>query len=270
MRKVLLFVLIALAGCRKAPPPPVTEVIMTSAATVPADPDAAAWQAAPEYAAKLIPQDLVEPRLMKSSTAEVRVRAIQNGTDLAFRLEWLDATQNNTPEPAKFSDGCAVQMPAKADPTVPAPQMGEPGKPVEIVFWNANWQEIVDGRADEINALYPNAAIDGYPFTATSLDKDGQKEAETRYSPARALGNNRGGPRTVPVEDYIAEGPGTISPNKSASSKGNGKRTPTGWAVVITRKLTASRQVAFAVWDGAEQEVGARKMRTGWLPVSTP
>ena len=163
-------------------------------------------------------------------------------------------------------------MPAKADPSVPAPQMGETGKTVEIVYWNANWQAIVDGRADDINALYPNAAIDGYPFKAASLEKGSpaQKEMAARYSPARSLGNNRGGPRTVPVEDYIAEGPGTISPNPNANSKGTGKRTATGWAVVIQRKLPvgARTQVAFAVWEGSEQEVGARKMRTGWVSAS--
>jgi hypothetical protein len=88
-----------------------------------------------------------------------------------------------------------------------------------------------------------------------------------RYSPARELGNSRSGVRNSAVDDYIAEGPGTISPNKGAASKGTGKRTDTGWAVVITRKLPESRQVAFAIWNGAEDEVGARKMRTGWIPV---
>ena len=262
----LLLAVVALAGCQKAPPPPVTEVVMKSAATLPATPDDAAWQAAPEYVAKLQLQDLVEPRLLKPSTAAVRVRALQNGADVALRLEWTDATPNNTPGPAKFSDGCAVQFPAKADPSVPAPQMGEPGKPVEITFWSANWQAIVDGRPDNIKALYPTAQIDHYPAEAAK-DAGTRKEMAARYSPARALGNNRGGPRATPVEDYVAEGPGTISPNETAASKGTGKRTADGWAVVITRKLPASRQVAFAVWEGAQDEVGARKMRTGWIPV---
>jgi hypothetical protein len=26
-------------------------------------------------------------------------------------------------------------------------------------------------------------------------------------------------------------------------------------------------QIAFAVWEGAHTEVGARKMRTGWVPL---
>jgi hypothetical protein len=27
-------------------------------------------------------------------------------------------------------------------------------------------------------------------------------------------------------------------------------------------------QVAFAVWEGAQEETGARKMRTGWIQMS--
>jgi DMSO reductase family type II enzyme heme b subunit len=268
-RPTLLLVAVLLAGCQKAPPPPVTEVILTATASLPAEPNHAAWQNAPEYAAKLLLQDMVEPRQLKPTTAEVRVRALQNGKEVAFRLEWADATQNNTPGPAKFSDGCAVQFPAKADPTVPAPQMGEPGKPVEITFWTANWQAIVDGRPDNLKALYPTAQIDHYPSEAAK-DADTQKEMAARYSPARALGNTRGGPRTVPVEDYIAEGPGTLTAVANSTSTGKAQRTATGWAVVITRSLPAGRQVAFAVWDGAQEEVGARKMRTGWIPMKQP
>jgi hypothetical protein len=38
-----------------------------------------------------------------------------------------------------------------------------------------------------------------------------QQEAATRYAPAEALGNRRVGPRPQPVEDMVAEGPGTIA-----------------------------------------------------------
>lgn len=272
MRTLLSLLIITglLVGCGKPPASaPVTEVILTAAASLPADPGDAAWQAAPEHTAKLLLQDMVEPRLLKASTSEVRVRALAAGSEVAFRLAWADATVNNTPGPAKFSDGCAVQVPATANPSLPAPQMGEPGKPVEITFWTANWQAIVDGRPDNLQALYPSAQIDHYPAEA-SKDAETQKEMAARYAPARALGNNRGGPRTVPVEDYVAEGPGTLSPNKAAASKGAGKRTADGWAVVITRQAPASRQVAFAVWEGAQEEVGARKMRTGWIAMRQP
>jgi hypothetical protein len=223
----------------------------------------------------MILQDLVEPRLMEPSTPEIQVKAITDGTEIAFRLEWPDETQNDMPGPKKFNDGCAIQLPARADPNVPAPQMGEPGKGVEISFWRADWQAIVEGRADNINALYPNASVDHYPSEAKPLEKDPQAQAEAalRYAPARALGNRRAGPRDQPVEDLIAEGPSTISPAPNAISKGKGIRTAKGWAVVISRPLPAGfsaaspSQIALAVWEGSHIEVGARKMRTGWVPL---
>mgnify|MGYP001599584170 CR=1 FL=1 len=265
-----------LAGCAKAPPPAPTEVTLASADAVPSSPTDPAWQSAPEFVAPLILQDLVEPRLMKPSTAEVRVRAMHGGGRAAFRIEWADATKDDLADPARFVDACAVQVPAKREATVPAPQMGEAGRGVEITFWTAGWQAMVDGRGDTLKDIYPNSQIDHYPFEAPSLAKGSpeQKEMEARYSPARTLGNTLGGPRTVPVQDLVAEGPGSMTPAKATISTGKGQRTATGWAVVIARPLpdglTAhdKTQVAFAVWEGSTSEVGSRKMRTGWIPLA--
>jgi hypothetical protein len=225
--------------------------------------------------APLILQDMVEPRLLKPSTAEVRVRAITDGSRLALRLEWSDAKMDDLPGAARFSDACAVQFPTQVAAEMPAPQMGEKGKPVEIAFWRASWQASVDGRGDTIKDLYPGAAVDHYPFQAASLDKGSpaQREMEARYSPARALGNRMSGPRERPVEDLIAEGPGTLTPAASGGSDGRGRRTDNGWSVLISRRLPEGlvpgrrSHVAFAVWEGSDQEAGSRKMRTGWIPI---
>ena len=231
------------------------------------------WDNAPTHGSKLILQDLVEPRLMESSTQEVRAQAITDGKEIAIRIEWLDKTPNDKAAPHNFIDGCAVQLPVQIAESVPAPQMGETGKTVQISYWRADWQAIVDGRADDITSIYPNAKPDHYPFNAKSLENNpqAQQEAARRYAPARALGNNRQGPREQPVEDLIAEGPGTISPNPQAFSRGKGVRTDEGWAVVITRPLPEGfskekpSQIAFAIWEGSHGETGARKMRTGWV-----
>lgn len=262
-----------LVSCRRAVTT-TTEVVAVNAATVPTVPNDASWDNAPEHVGKLLLQDLVEPRQMKATTAEVHVRAITNGSEMAFRLEWADATKSDKPMPAQFLDGCAVQVPVKLEANLPAPQMGEPGKPVEITFWRADWQATLDGRPDSIKELHPNAAIDHYPFEADSLPKNSaaQQEMATRYAPAQAVGNRRVGPRNVPVEDMLAEGPGSLSP-AAASSKGKGVKTASGWSVVIVRKLPnglttgARTQTAFAIWEGGQNEVGARKMRTGWVPL---
>jgi DMSO reductase family type II enzyme heme b subunit len=258
------------SGVRPAP----AEVLAVHRTAVALDPDAADWRGVPEFAAALVPQDMVEPRLLAPSTAEVRVRAMSDGTRIAFRLEWADPTTNDTPDVSRFSDACAVQLPARVEPDVPAPQMGEPGRPVEVSYWRATWQSVVDGRPDTIAAIHPNAAVDHYPFEAPSLPAGSpeRQEMARRYAPARALANDMAGPRTRPVEDLVAEGPGTLRP-AAARSDGRGRRVDAGWAVVLVRPLPAAlapgqrAEVAFAVWEGSNGEVGARKMRSVWVPL---
>lgn len=265
-----------LAGCRAEPAhETTTEVRVLRRDAVPIDPGDRAWQEAPEHRATLLLQDMVEPRLLTASTPELRVRAFTDGTKLAVRLEWPDPTPNDVPGPAKFSDACAVQLPVQRSADAPAPQMGEPGRPVEITYWRASWQATVDGRPDDIRALYPGAAVDGYPFDAASLAPGSPEQVAMakRYAPARALGNDLAGPRTQPVQDLVSEGPGTLRPAAHARSAGRGLRTEWGWSVVLVRPLAseaggeAPSVIAFAVWSGENGEVGARKMRTGWVPL---
>lgn len=270
---VLLAVVLAVA-CKKAPvnTPEVVALDRPSIALDPADP---AWKDLPAHVENLLPQDLVDPRLMQPSTATVRVQAMTDGKDIAFRLSWSDPSKSDLPGPAKFADACAAQLPKKAAPDLPAPQMGEARRAVEIAYWRASWQAVVDGRGDTIKDIYPNAAVDHYPFEASPLPPGSpeQKEMATRYAPARAVGNTMAGPRTRPVECLIAEGPGTLTPDPSLQANGRGRWSDGEWSVVIARplpdtlKTTMRDQVAFAVWEGSHQEVGSRKMRSGWVPL---
>jgi DMSO reductase family type II enzyme heme b subunit len=96
----------------------------------------------------------------------------------------------------------------------------------------------------------------------------------TRFAPARAVGNFMAGDGEHAVQDLIAEGPGTLAPAKARSSEGRGRYTGVTWDVVITRPLPARSssgrtQIAFAVWQGRLQEVGARKMRSVWTPFAS-
>jgi hypothetical protein len=169
----------------------------------------------------------------------------------------------------------AIQIPQRVQPDLPDPQMGNPGRPVEVTFWRASWQASVAGRPDTIQSLHPGAVVDHYPFEAPSLPpgSETRKVFEARYAPAAALGARREGPRDRPVEDLVAEGPGTLRPADRTTSSGAGRRTETGWEVLIVRTMPdgvaagARSQVAVAVWDGVRGEVGARKMRSGWVPL---
>ena len=275
LRPTAFFAILALlagAACRKAPT--VTgEVIAIPVSAIPAEPGDALWENSPEYAAALLLQDVVDPRLMKASTSEVRVRAVTDGSAIGFRLQWIDPRKDDMPGPGLSVDSCAVQMPKTIAKEPPSPQMGEANRPVEVTLWRADWQAWVSGRGDTIRDLYPNASIDHYPFQAQPLETGSpeQKAMAMRYAPARALGNNRNGPRESPVEDMVAEGPGTLRPETGIDSRGKGARTKEGWSVVLSRRLPAGlasgarTQVAFAVWEGSQGETGSRKMRTGWI-----
>ena len=269
-------VLAFIAACKGGPAQaPSAEVVVVRSAQLPSDPGDAAWRDAPVYTAALVLQDMVEPRLLEPSTDKVQVRALTDGKSIAFRLEWADPTVNDLPGLGRFSDACAVQLPVSTQADVPAPQMGEMQRPVEITYWRAFWQSMVDGREDTIKALFPNATVDHYPFEAASLQpgSEAQREMALRYAPARELGNDMAGPRQQPVQDLVAEGPGTIRPAAETRSVGRGKHTDQAWTVVLSRPLPngldpgSRTQVAFAVWQGAHQEVGARKMRSVWVPL---
>jgi len=271
------FFIASIIGCKKAEPPvSEAEVKVVMEKTLPATGEDKVWERAPLHPAKLLQQDVVEPRLMQPSTTMVHVQAVTDGQRIAFRLSWNDPTLDDLPGPARFSDAVAVQLPAITTPDVPNPQMGENGKPVEITYWAANFQADVNGRKDDIQAIYPRAKVDHYPFEAASL-KPGSPEQvamEKRYAPARSLGNPMSGPRTVPVQDLLAEGPGTIHPADKTVSSGTGKHSKDGWTVVLIRPLPngvkpgGRTQVAFAVWEGSHQEVGPKKMRTPWIPLA--
>ena len=270
---LLVCAVLALNGCREHETT-ASEVNALRVTNLPLDADDPVWAQASTFRAPLIPQDMVEPRLLKASTREVQVRAVTNGEFVAFRLQWQDATHDDLPGPALFCDACAVQLPQVSGADLPAPQMGEMGKGVMLTYWKADWQAEVDGRPLEISTLYPNASIDHYPFEAPTLvsGSEEQKAMEKRYAPAKAAGHPTH-PQDRPVQDLIAEGPGTLTAAESTRSTGRGSRTPDGWQVVLTRPLPEGvrgverTQVAFAVWDGSEKEVGARKMRSAWVPL---
>ena len=252
------------------------EVRVVKVAKLPSTPDDPAWAGVSVHPAQLLPQDVVEPRLLASTTTVLEAQAMTDGAQIAFRLTWGTPARSDLTGPAVFSDACAVQVPAATGPDAPNPMMGEAARPVEITYWRASWQATVDGRPDTVTALYPNAKVDHYPFESASLvpGSPEQLAMAKRYAPARAVGNTMAGPRDRPVQDLVATGPGTLRPADRAVSTGAGKATAAGWSVVIVRPLPRGvkpgdrSQVAFAVWQGAKGEAGARKMRSGWIPLA--
>lgn len=282
-RRTFLFVALATLGaCSRAPvvdQQQVTAKYLHGGDPPITDPASPAWQDAIEHRARLMVQDVTEPRLTKPGVELVQVRALHDGQWIVVRLEWEDATADMVPDVGRGSDAAAVQFPLTGGPDVPDPAMGQRGKAVQICYWQAAWQADLDraesGAGDRIAALHPNLAIDHYPFEANPAAK---AEMERRYAPAQAAGNpvTTQSSRT-PVQELIAEGFGTSTAASSQRADGRGAWNRGRWVTTIAKPLAedglaslrvgAKTYVAIAIWDGAARHAGARKMRSGWIPL---
>jgi len=268
------------AACSRGPAVNTAEVrAVRASGDLPAlDPQSAKWEAVLQHPARLMVQDVTEPRLTVPGVDLVNVRAMHDGTTIVFRLEWADATTDLVPDVGRGSDAAAIQLPLQPGASVPDAAMGEKGKGVQIAYWKSVWQDD-EARAasgkDRVAALHPNATTDHYPAQAGG---EAREEMERRYAPARAAGNPMLTARNGAVQEIIAEGFGSATPAPAQKAAGRGVWANGKWLATITRPLNegagaANLQpgqrtyIAFAVWDGAQRHTGARKMRSGWIPL---
>jgi len=274
--------LILLAGCARQPQQDLEQVTarFTSAPLPFEDPASRLWSLAAEHPAPLLKQDIAEPKLLEAGAELVKVRALHNGDWVVFRLEWSDATQDLLPRPGSSSDAAAIQFPLADNGDVPHAAMGEKGKAVRIWYWKALWQDDAararTGGGDRIASLYPNAAIDHYPYEASATAR---AEMENRYAPARAAGN----PIAVrsndsPVQVLVSEGFGNTTTAASQPARGHGTWSGGKWVTTVARPLRGGDElgdiasgkrsyIALAIWDGAHGHTGSRKMRSDWIPL---
>lgn len=279
---ILAFVVVTLAACTRQPAQN-QELVAAQFVTeeLPAeDPASKLWQQAPEHHAHMLPQNFTEPMLTEPGVELVRVRALHNGEWVVFRLEWSDATQDLIPVTGRSCDAAAIQFPVAPNGDVPDAAMGEQGKGVRIWYWKAVWQDDAAraqaGAGDRIASLYPNAAIDHYPYQAGEAAR---AEMEKRYAPAHAASNPiivR--PQGTAVQVLLAEGFGNTRVIRSQSGRGHGQWVNGRWMTTIARPLRGGAEVgdlamdkrtyiALAIWDGSKAHTGSRKMRSEWIPL---
>lgn len=240
-----------------------------------ADPQAAFWKQAPAIKVTLVPQMTAFPTQAHVSVASLSVKAVHNGQWLATLLEWKDPTKNDRIISDKFSDQAAVQLPVQANKdALPSPMMGNPGGRVTIWHWRAAFQRDFDKGEPTVRDLYPNSAVDIYPDQVL-------KAIDARpYTGALGLDNPTSRHKQGSVLDQIAEGWGTMTVHSDQKAGGKGVWKDGTWQVVITHLLTGTSEnqprlspgdetaIAFAVWDGGNQEVGARKAWSNWIPLT--
>ncbi|MBW2274514.1 MAG: hypothetical protein JRG96_14680 [Deltaproteobacteria bacterium] len=122
------------------------------------DPDAHPWSTGSADDVKLIgtPAGLQPTAAIRNAytgkqigaVQGVKVAAIHNGTELAFRLEWDDATENDeVGDTTAFPDAAAVVLPSV--PNAPVMTMGAPKQAVNAWYWRADEKE---GRGRQVVA----------------------------------------------------------------------------------------------------------------------
>jgi len=254
--------------------------------TLPVGPADKAWNKAKPVDIHMEAQRSIRPGINEPSVPLVKVSSLNNGSEIAFLLEWQDPTRNDTANmPDKFSDACAVQFPMSNGDTAPSYPMGEDKRPVHIIHWKAAWEKDIAEGYQDVEHAYPNYNVDGYPLTKTvenkahypinSFTKDAMAFM-AGIAVENPLSNTK---RKVPVEELNAEGFRTITTQTQNDAMAKGIWDSSYWKVVIVRKLNSgnpadsvlkrgqSSLMSIAVWDGGNGNVGGRKnyAADGWL-----
>jgi DMSO reductase family type II enzyme heme b subunit len=101
----------------------------------------------------------------------VEVVAVHDGSQLAFRLEWSDASENRgQDDSAAFADAAAVLLPGAAG--APAFTMGAPGAPVNAWYWRAD--EDGHGRHVVAEGIGTSRMLDGELVSGRGVWKAGR------------------------------------------------------------------------------------------------
>lgn len=224
-----------------------------SGGEVPSQPSDPAWEKVGPLPVPLSGQIITRPVWPEPSARALSIRSIHNGQDIAFLLEWQDATINESLTPGVFRDGVAVALPLGNAPAFFC--MGQLDHYVNIWHWKADWQSDVDRRAERAKE--------------SKRDQSGPRRFEVIPR------------RPSSVEDLIGGGFSTLtSKEQQGRIQGQAEWKSGLWRVVMKRPLTLSgddldneamlvpgrmQAVAFAVWNGENKERNGQKAVASWM-----
>ena len=233
---------------------------------LPQGPRDAAWeQARPLYVA-LTPLWWVEDRI-----EGLVVQALHNDEELAIRMSWIDPTADDRAvRQNEFRDALAIQFSLTSDPPFYMGSAGERGG-VNIWMWKADRQRDVVAGYQDIDAAYPDGAVDRYAehefkFRDMTVVEGPYAEIARHgrmFITAWGAGNLVAGPdMRTPVECLMARGPGTLSgkPANAQLVSGQAIYERGVWYVQMQRSMGL---------PGEHSDGGERLFRPGdYLPVS--
>jgi hypothetical protein len=222
---------------------------------IPMAPDDPLWQKIPPMTLPLSGQIITRPVWPEPTARALAVRAVHNGTDIAFLLEWQDNTKNDRLTPGTFRDGVALGLPLGDAPAFFC--MGQLDHYINIWHWKADWQSDIDRRA--VRSTEKDKAVSGEPRRFEVIPR-----------------------RASSVEDLIGGGFSTLT-TKEKQGRVQGKATWKDgmWRVVMRRPLSNEEQeneaklipgrmqaVSFAVWNGENKERNGQKAIAPWFQLS--
>ncbi|MGQ3684813.1 MAG: ethylbenzene dehydrogenase-related protein [Candidatus Loosdrechtia sp.] len=194
------------------------------------------WKNAIPVEIPLAGQIIAEPRLWAPSADAIMIKALYNNDEIAFLLEWDDATNR---QEEIFRDGVSLQFPTQIPESLKKPYfaMGDKSGAVNLWTWKAYWGE------------------DSGPVAESS--------------------------ETEPGEVYELNAKGfknvTVQTSESQNIMGKGVYQNGRWHVVLKRSLQTDDvkgdiqfeigkliPIAFAVWDGSNNDAGAQKSISAW------
>lgn len=244
---------------------------------LPEEVQSALWDEAPVAGVSLMPLWWRSPH-----PDEVAVRALHDGKEIAFLLEWADPTHDaSVVRVQDFRDGVALELSATPDP--PFFAMGERGASVNIWMWKSERQSDLAGYRD-LESVYPALAIDGYPNPLEPPTEQQRRNVSTLSAdPMFITGwgaeNLVSDPtRRNTAEDLSAEGFGTLRARPAADQQvqATGRFEKGTYRVLLRRALRGKGPgavslkagqhvpVAFAVWDGSAGDRNGKKSVSIW------
>lgn len=266
----------------------VAQEVMLESATISGpmptlDPNSGLWQEALMLQVPLAWQNITQPMLLGPSIRSMSIRSLNNGSWITFLVEWKDGSRDaSTFKTELFRDAVAIMFPVLNGTQPPFLGMGEPGRPVNVWHWKADWQEDIDIAFQDLQQAYPDLWVDLYPFATPTPPYTVPPLANLsrEYVAGWAAGNPLSQPfKVTPVEDLIAEGFGTLTHQSHQDVIGKGVWSEGTWKVVFSRPMATvdhndaqfqpgtSKFVALAVWDGGNREVDGRKSFSNWQTI---
>jgi len=260
---------------------PTIAVLKIGSALGAPDPAASFWADAVRMDVMMMPQNMTMPMVDTPGAEVLAVAAATDGVDLAWRIEWADATQDATPDVDRFGDAVAIQFPLTE---AASPMMGLGGK-VHILHWKAIWQTDIEQGFQDDGVTHPNTfhALAWFATSddlATGYTDERSRVWLTHHSAGNPMSNFS---REQPVEETFAAGFGTLTSRSLSLTKARGRWADGRWSVVIQRPLAPAddpegfrlaaggkSMVSFAVWGGSLGHVGGRKMWANWVPFEVP